>query len=140
MMHEQNMMNLNGVDIGISKIELNRSELLVIDKSCKYFLKVYVMYDWKYINSIKVGETKDIDFNEYCLSENNESALIWPVKSQVEKISDDSICFHMAFEDLSDSIAYMNKRGCFDVEINSLEVKVLVDYNDCAEGFISYNF
>lgn len=80
MMHEQNMMILNGVDIGISKIELNRSELLVIDKSCKYYLKVYVMYDWKYINSIKVGKTKNIDFNEYCLSENDEFAYYgWPL-------------------------------------------------------------
>ncbi len=45
MMHEQNMMILNGVDIGISKIELNRSELLVIDnEAADVVRKIFHMY------------------------------------------------------------------------------------------------
>lgn len=134
-----NAMFLNGIDIGISKIELDKSDLLITDKSCKYCLQVCVEYNWKDINGLKVGEKKNIDFNEYCLSENNELALIWPSKCYVEKISDNYICFHLEFKDLSETTTYMNKRGYFDIELNSLEVKVFIDYRDAKGDSIIYN-
>lgn len=135
-----NTMFLNGINIGISKIELDKSDLLITDKSHKYLLQVCIEYNWKNINSLKVGEKKNIDFNEYCLSENNEPALIWPTNSYVEKTSDDSICFYLEFKDLSNTTTYMNKRGCFDIELNSLEVKVFINYKDVIKDSIIYNY
>ncbi len=135
-----NIMILNGVDIGISKIELDKSALLITDKSCKYCLQVYIMYNWKDINSIKAGEKKNIDFNEYCLSENNEPALIWPTNCWVEKVSDDSIYFHLIFNELLDTTTFMNKRGHFDIELRSLEIKAFIDYKDAKKGSIIYEF
>lgn len=72
----ESIMILNGENIGISRIELNQSDLIVIDKSHKYILHVFVEYNWKDINEIKPGTKAKIDFNEYSLSENNEPALI----------------------------------------------------------------
>ena len=126
MQKKLSFMTLNDVNIGISKIELNKWDLIIIDKSGKYCLKICVQYNWKDINNIKTGQKQEIDFNEYCLAENNESALIWPSNSYVEKISDDSICFNLEFKNLSNSTHYMNKRGCFDIQLNSLEAKVLL--------------
>lgn len=135
-----NTMFLNGINIGISKIELDKSDLLITDKSRRYLLQVCIEYNWKDINSLKVGEKKNIDFNEYCLSENNEPALIWPTNSYVEKTSDDSICFYLEFKDLPNTTTYMNKRGCFDIELNSLEVKVFINYKDVIKDSIIYNY
>ena len=133
-------MLLNGIDIGISRIELDKSDLIIIDKSDKYCLQVYVGYNWKDINSIEVGKRKEINFNEYCLSENNEVALIWPTTCCVEKISDNILCFNLEFENLSSTTDYMNKRGHFDIELNSLEIKVFIDYKDAKGDSIIYNF
>ena len=135
-----NAMILNGKNIGISKIELNKSDLLIWDKSGKYCLEIYIYYNWKDINSLKVGEKKNIDFNEYVLSENNEPALIWPNKCNVEKIKDDVLYFHLEFNNLCESTDYMNKRKHFDAELNSLEVGVLIDYKDAKSGSTIYNF
>lgn len=37
-----NIMILNGVDIGISRIELNEGELYIVDKDSKYSLCVHI--------------------------------------------------------------------------------------------------
>lgn len=140
MKHDRNIMILNNENVGISKIELNECDLLITDKSCKYCFKVCLKYDWEEINSVKVGEKKSIDFNEYCLSENNEPALIWPSRCYVEKISDNYISFYLKFNDLSDTVTYMNKRSRFDIELNSFEVKVFIDYKDVIGDSIIYNF
>ncbi len=139
MQKELSFMILNGVNLGISKIELNKSDLIIVDKSGKYCLKICVQYNWKDINNIKIGQKQEVDFNEYCLAENNESALIWPSSCCVEKISDDSICFSLKFKDISNSIHYMNKRNCFDIKLNSLEVNVFIDYKDAINDYIIYN-
>ena len=109
-----NVMILNDVDIGISKIELDKSDLRIIDKTGKYCLQVCVEYHWNDINRIEVGQKEKIDFNEYVLAENNEPALIWPTTSYVLKNNDHMICFYLEFKDLS-NITYMNKRGHFDI-------------------------
>ena len=70
-------MILNGIDIGISKIELDKSDLRITDQSGKYCLQVCVFYNWNDINKIRNNQKEEIDFNEYCLSLNNEPALIW---------------------------------------------------------------
>ncbi len=140
MNQKENVMLLNHVDVGISKIELNKSDLCIVDKSLKYSFHVNVYYNWKDINLIKVGETKKIDFNEYCLSENDESALIWPDTCSVLKISEDLICFYLNFGDLRNKVDFMNKRQCFDMEITSLEVKVYIDYRDAKNGSIIYEY
>ena len=132
-------MTLNGVNIGIGKIELNKSDLLIIDKSGKYCLKVCVLYSWKDINKIKTLQKQEIDFNECCLSENNEAALVWPSNSYVEKISSDLLCFYLEFKDLANTTHYMNKRGCFAISLYSLEVKVFISFNDVVNGSIIYN-
>lgn len=136
---KKNIMILNDVNIGISKIELDKSDLCVTDKSCKYCLQVCVGYNWKDINSIKCGQKKKIDFNEYCLAENNEPALVNPSNCYVEKISDDSLYFYFEFKDLAKGTQYMNKRGCFDIELQSLKVKVFIDYKDAIDNSIIYN-
>lgn len=45
MKNNKNIMVLNGTDIGISEIELKEADLLVIDKSGKYCLKICVAYN-----------------------------------------------------------------------------------------------
>lgn len=131
-------MILNSKNIGISKIELNERELYIVDKAYKYSLCVHI-YNWKEIVNTEVGKKQKVDFNEYCLSENNESALIWPTKCYIEKPTKDSIIFYLKFDDFSD-ICYMNKRKCFDIELDSLEVKVFIDYKDAIEDSIIYSF
>ena len=138
MKSNSSIMILNDVDIGISKIELDKSDLRITDKNGKYCLQVCVEYNWNDINRIKVGQKEEVDFNEYCLSENNEPALIWPSSSFVEKICDDTICFYLEFNDLSDAI-YMNKRGYFDIYLNSLIAKVFINYKDAIDNSIVYN-
>lgn len=61
MKNDLNMMIFNGKDIGISKIELDESDLLVTDKTGKYCLHVYVMYNRKEIELIEVGEGKKLN-------------------------------------------------------------------------------
>ena len=136
MKHNQNIMILNGNDIGISKIELNKGELYIVDETGKYSLCVHI-YNWKDINSAEIGKRQNIEFNEYCFCENNESALILPTKCYIEKPTEDSIIFYLKFDDFSD-ICYMNKRNCFDIELNSLEVKVNINYKDVQENSIAY--
>lgn len=137
-----NKMILNNKDIGISKIELNKSDLLITDKTGKYTLHVTIYYNWKEINNLKIGEEKNIDFNEYILTENNEPVLLWPNKSLVKKISDDIICFNIEFVNISNNkdTCYMNKRGCFDIPLVSLEVKALINYQDVSNNSIKYKF
>ncbi len=135
-----NIMFLNNKDIGISKIKLDKSALSITDKSGKYSLIVLVYYNWRDINTLQVGEQKQIDFNEYYLAENNESALIWPTLNYVEKISNDELCFYLKFTNLSNTTNYMNKRGYFDIALNSLETKVFINYQDAYKGSIIYKF
>lgn len=134
-----NIMILNGIDIGISKIELNKSDLLIIDRSGKYCLKIYIRYNWKDVNNIKIGAKESIDFNEYVLAENNEPALIWPSVCNVEKISADSICFNLEFKDLQNTTHYMNNRGHFDIELHSLKINIYINYKDAVKNSIIYN-
>lgn len=134
----KNFMILNNKNIGIKKVELNKDELYIEDKTGVYSLCIHI-YNWEKINQIKVGEKQNIDFNEYCLSENNETALIWPTKSFIRKPTKDSIIFSLEFNDFSD-ICYMNKRDCFNIKLNSLYVQVYINYNDVKEKSIIYNF
>ena len=136
----KNIMILNDKNIGISKIELDRSDLRIIDKSGIYCFQVYIYYNWKDINNIKIGEKEQVDFNEYILSENNEPALIWPTKSYVEKLTNDYLCFYFKFENMPETITYMNTRNGFDILLNSLEVKVFIDYKDAKKNSIVYEF
>ena len=140
MNNKRNIMILNDLDIGISKITLDKGDLKVIDKSGIYCFRVFLYYNWKDINNIKALEKKEIDFNEYILSENNEPALIWPTESYVEKINDDSLYFYFSFHDIAKNITYMNKRNSFDIIPNSLEVKILINYKDALKGSIIYEF
>ncbi len=132
----KNCLILNGQSIGISKIELNKSELCIEDKTGKYSLCVHI-YNWKEINSIKTGKRQSIEFNEYCLCENNEPALIWPTDCYIKKPTDDSIIFYLKFDDFS-NICYMNKKKCFDIELESLEVNVNINYKDVIGKSIIY--
>lgn len=138
MKNNSNVMILNDVNIGISKIELNKSDLRITDMSRKYCLKVCVEFNWQDINKIKIGTKEEVDFNEYCLSENNESALIWPSIGYVQKLSADSLCFHFEFKNLADTAHYMNERGHFDIELKSLNVTVFVNYSDAINNGVIY--
>lgn len=67
-----------------------------------------------------------IEFNEYIFSENNESSLIWPTTSYVEK-NTNQLIFYFEFKDMS-NIQYMNKKGKFDITSESLIVKYTYNY------------
>ena len=136
----KNILILNGLDMGISKIELSKSDLIITDKSGIYTLKVFLYYNWKEINNLKLKEKAKIAFNEYILSENNEPALIWPTKSYVEKITNDSLCFYFNFANISETITYMNQKNSFNILPNFLEVKVFIDYKDATKGLIIYEY
>ena len=137
-----NYMILNNKNVGISKIELNKDELNITDKTGRYNLHVTVAYDWKKINQVKVGMEESISFNEYYLSENNEAVLIWPDICKLKKIKDDYIAFNLEFLDIDNNkdTCYMNKRKCFDIPLCNLKVKVYIDYKDVLEGKIIYLF
>lgn len=126
MKNSQNYMILNGEDIGISRIELNKADLLIFDKAGKYCLKVFVAYNWEDIRNLDIGEKKVIDFNEYCFSEYNKATLVWPMECYTLKKSESSIIFYLKFDGFLD-ICYMNKRNRFDIALESLEVKVEAD-------------
>lgn len=135
-----NYMILNGVNLGISKMALDNGALVIYDKAQKYCLSVFIYYNWPDINKIKVGHKARINFNEYILSENNEPALILPTQCYVEKIINDSLSFYFDFENMAETIHYMNQRNCFDIVPHSLEIKVLIDYNDAKNGSIIYEY
>ena len=140
-MHEnKNIMILNDINIGVSKIELDKSDLRVIDKSGRYCLRVFLYYNWKDINNIKIKEKKCIDFDEYILLEDNDQALILPTKCYVEKITNESLCFYFKFENMSETIHYMNQINCFSILPRSLEVKAFIYYKDAIKGLIKYEF
>ncbi len=136
----KNIMILNNKNIGISKIALDKSDLKIVDKSGVYCLRVVLYYNWKEINNIKIGEKERINFNEYILLENNEPALIWPTEFYVKKITDDILCFYFNFENISETITYMNERNSFDILPNSLEVKVIIDYKNVTKGSVVYSY
>lgn len=136
----QNSMILNGTNIGISKIELNKSDLLVTDKSGNYCFKVCIFYNWKEINNLEIGEKRKIDFNEYILSENNKPALINPTNCFIKKIKDAYLGFYFEFKNLVTETCYMNKKCRFDINLNSLEVKIYINYKDDINGLIIYEF
>ena len=137
---KNNRMILNGINMGISKIELDESDLRIIDKSGIYCFRAFIYYNWKDIEHIKVGEKREIDFNECTLSENNESAFIWPIKSYVERLTNDSLCFNFQCENMSEAITYMNQRNAFDIVPSSLEVKAILHHKDAKNGAIIYEF
>lgn len=139
--YKKNTMILNGEDIGISKIELDMGRLRITDKSSKYCLVVCVEFNLDDVEGLEIGQKKNIDFNEYYLFENNEPALIWPSFCLVERISSNILSFHLKFVDLSSSkTCYMNERGHFDVNLDSLEVKIYVDKNDMVNNSLIYTF
>jgi len=135
------MMILNNKDIGIGYMELNEDELYLSDKSSKYCFKVYLNSNgnWKDIRNTKIRERKDIDFSEYCISENNIPALIFPNISYVEKIKERKLLFYFKCENFDD-IVYMSKKDHFDIELRSLEVQVVFDLNDFVNNKIIYEF
>ena len=137
-----NYLILNNKNIGISKIELNKDELNVTDKSGKYTFHITLTYDWKKINRVKVGMEESLSFNEYYLSENNEAVLIWPDICKLKKIKDDYIAFNLEFLDIDNNTdtCYMNKRKCFDIPLHTLKVVVYIDYKDVTERKIIYLF
>jgi len=136
----KNVMILNGKDIGISKIELNEADLLVTDRSGNYCLQVCVGYNWKDINTLEIGQKKEIDFNEYCFAEKNEPSLILPTNCFVKKVTEDLLFFHMNFGNLGKEVHFMNRKNRFDIELKSLEVEVYINYKDAKGDSILYNF
>ena len=139
-MNNDNFMILNDVNLGIKKIELDKSSLKVYAKNGIYCLRVFIYYNWPDINNLKIGAKEKIDFNEYILEENNEPALILPTNNYVEKLTDTSLCFYFKFENMSNTIEYMNKKNGFNIIPNTLEVKVLIDYKNAMNGSIIYEF
>ena len=128
----KNYMILNDKNIGVSEIECDfDGNLRVFDKSHKYSLVVCLAYNKEDINSIKIGESESIDYNEYYISENNESALIWPTNTSTERISDTLYSLYFEFNNISNNVCYMNKRGYFDIELNSLKCKIYIDKKRC---------
>lgn len=132
-------MVINNENMGISYAELNEAELLIYTKNSKYCFKVFIYYNWKDIKNIKVGEKKQIDFNEYCLSENNIPALILPTISDVQKINETELLFHFTFENFN-NIVFMSMKNHFDIELNNLEIKIKFNLQDFKNNKIIYKF
>ena len=141
-MPKEDYMFLNNQNIGISQIEFNKDNLIITDKSGKYSLHVTISYDWDKLSKINLHEEKDIFFNEYYLSEHNESVLIWPGSSTVRKPSNDELLFSFEFTDIekSKNTCYMNKRGCFDIPITSLKTSVIINLQAALQAKIIYKF
>lgn len=132
---------LNNKNIGISEIEFNKNgNLIVTNKSKKYCLVVCIQYNIKDITDIKIGENKNIDFNEYYITENNEPALIRPSISSVKRLNEDILSFYFNFEDLKKGTHYMNNRGHFEKELKSLECNILINYKDILKDMILYKY
>lgn len=123
------MFIINEEKLLIGHLELNRDNLIVVDKTKKYEFVVTLSYNWSDINKLKIGKKEKINFNEYIISENNESALIWPSDSYVEKINPNQIEFYFKFENFDD-ICFMNEKGQFEKNIEFLEIKVNINCND----------
>ena len=137
----KNIMTINNNDIGISKIEFDKNgNLIITDKSSKYSLVVCIKYNIGDINNVKIGESKSINFDEYYISENNESALIKPIVSLVEKEDDNILCFTFEFDNLDNKLCYMNKRKHFDIELHSLKCKIYINCNDEIDDIIIYRY
>lgn len=122
---KDNLMILNGVNLEIDKMELDKSGLYITDKAGKYSYYVHI-YNWNEISSIPVGEKQNMDFNEYTFSINNDSVLIWPTTCYVDRITIDSLVFYFKFDDFSNACV-MNKNNKLDFELKSLEIKVYSD-------------
>lgn len=139
---QENYLFLNKQNIGISQIEFNKDNLIITDKSGKYSLHVTISYDWDKLNKVSLHEEKDIFFNEYYLSEYNESVLIWPESSTVSKLSDDELLFSFEFKNIekSSNTCYMNQRGCFDISITSLKVRIKINLQEAIQTKIVYKF
>lgn len=136
-----NSLFLNGKNIGIGEIEFDKAgNLRIVDKSFRYCLVICVKYNIEDINSIKIGEKRNIEFNEYYVSEKNESALISPSISLVEKINKDIFCFTFKFENLDNKTCYMNTRKHFDIKLESLKCKIYLDNKDAKDGIILYKY
>ncbi len=139
MKKNSNVFILNDNNLEIGKIVLDNADLKIFDKSFKYCFRVVLFYNWQDILNVKMGEKKQIDFNEYILSENDEPALIIPSESYVEKINDKELCFYFNFKKKAQNICYMNERNRFDIMLNSLEARVFIDFKDAKDGFIIYD-
>ena len=57
----------------------------------------------------------------------------------ISYISTSSYNSFIEFKNLSNSTHYMNKRGCFDIKLDSLEAKAFIDYKDAIHDSIIYN-
>ncbi len=124
-----NFMKLNNLDIGVSEIEFDiDGTIRIIDKNHKYSLLVWIRYNKDEIDKLEIGEKKDISFNEYTISEYNESAIVWPVVSQVERIKENIMCFYFKFDNIEKDVCYMNERESFDIKLHSFECKAYVNY------------
>lgn len=126
MYSKENIMILNGISLEIDKIEVDKNEIYVADKTDNYRFCVHI-YNWDEVNEVPVGKKQNIEFNEYTFSINNNSALIWPTTCYIEKTTINSIRFYFKFDDFSDA-CYMNMRGHLDTELESLEINVSVEY------------
>ncbi len=125
MYSKENIMILNGISLEIHKIEVDKNEIYVADKTDNYRFCVHI-YNWDEVNEVPVGKKQDIRFNEYTFSVNNNSALIWPTVCYVERVSLDSIRFYFKFDDFSDS-CIMNKSHKLDVDLKSLEIDITIN-------------
>ena len=122
---KDNLMSLNGVNLEIDRIELDKNGLYITDKTDKYSYYVHI-YNWNEISRIPVGEKQNMDFNEYTFSIDNDSVLILPTTCYVERRTIDSLVFYFKFDDFSNTCV-MNKNNKLDIELKSLEIKVYVD-------------
>ncbi len=130
-----NIMILNNKNIGVSKIEFNpNGNLIITDKTGKYCLVVCIQYNIEDINNIRVGEDKEIYFNEYYICENNEPALIIPTSSSIQRLDNDILLFHFNFENIEKNIHYMNKKEHFVIELKSLKCDIEINYSKVLKG------
>ncbi len=121
----ENIMILNGVNLEIDKIELDKYGLYITDKTDRYSYYVHI-YNWDEIRRIPVSEKQNMDFNEYTFAVNNNSVLIWPTVCYVERKTIDSLIFYFKFDDFSNACV-MNKNNKLDIELESLEIRVYAD-------------
>ena len=127
---KDNIFIINGKDVGISEIEVEKDgNILVHDKSDKYGLSIIVQYDLDKLKSMNIGENKSIDFNEYVILENEETALIWPTKYYVKRISNNTFYLDYTFDNIENDVTYMNERNSFDIILKTLELKIKVKFD-----------
>lgn len=127
---KDNIFIINGKDVGISEIEVEKDgNILVHDKSDKYGLSIIVQYDLDKLKSMNIGENKSIDFNEYVILENEETALIWPTKYYVKRISNNTFYLDYTFDNIENDVTYMNERNSFDIILKNIELKIMVNFD-----------